>query len=85
MVFIIDEAAATAITTPSISQTDETQQFNEDSGPVDIRSSPIALAGIGTATFIMLAGVIVFFIFFVKRHRVTSKNHEYRPLETSEP
>lgn len=30
MVFIIDEAAATAITTPSISQTDETQQFNED-------------------------------------------------------
>lgn len=30
VVFIIDEAAATAITTPSISQTDETQQFNED-------------------------------------------------------
>lgn len=30
MVFIIDEAAATAITTPSIFQTDETQQFNED-------------------------------------------------------
>lgn len=30
MVFIIDEAARTAITTTSVSQTDETQQFNED-------------------------------------------------------
>lgn len=85
MVFIIDEAAPTAITTTSVSQTDETQQFNEDSGLVDIRSSPIALAGIGTATFIMLAGMIIFFLFFVRRHRVTSKNHEYKPLETSEP
>lgn len=30
MVFIIDEAAPTAITTASVFQTDETQQFNED-------------------------------------------------------
>lgn len=84
MVFIVDEAT-TEITTTSVPQTDETQQFYEDSGLVDLRSSPIALAGIGTATFIILAGMIVFFIFYIKRPRVTSKNHEYRPLETSEP
>lgn len=44
MVFIIDETATTAITTTSVSQTHETQQFNEDVScvfMVSVKKNPI--------------------------------------------
>lgn len=54
------------------------------SGFVDIQSNPVAIVGIGTGAFIMMIGLVVFIVIFVKR-RGKTQNHEYKPLETNEP
>ncbi|XP_061193899.1 uncharacterized protein LOC133202140 [Saccostrea echinata] len=82
MVFMIDDEPL-PIPTPPTAQTDTYE--SQGSGFVDIRSAPVALAGFGTGAFVMVVGLIVFVIVFIKRHRVTSRKHEYKPLETNEP
>jgi hypothetical protein len=53
-------------------------------GFVDIRSNPVALVGIGAGALIMVIGLIVFIVMFVKRHRGSTQIHEYKPLETND-